>query len=132
MIWASANFIRLSSLTSGLRSLFSALFSACSLGPGVPALAPFTVHIELVQLGPHHTSTPPKKTCSNLFTMWPVRLLASGQLAFDQNVFLLPPANEVWGKVIFLHLFVILFTGGGGACMVAGGWGMHRIVRYSQ
>ena len=38
----------------------------------------------------------------------------------------LPPANEVWGKVIFLHLFVILFMGGvlgpggylpwGGAC----------------
>ena len=27
---------------------------------------------------------------------------------------LLAPANEVWGKVIFLHLFVILFTGGGG------------------
>ena len=26
---------------------------------------------------------------------------------------LLPPANKVWGKVIFLHLFVILFTGGG-------------------
>ena len=26
---------------------------------------------------------------------------------------LLPPASEVWGKVIFLHLFVILFTGGG-------------------
>ena len=24
----------------------------------------------------------------------------------------LPPANEVWGKVIFLHLFVILFTRG--------------------
>ena len=23
---------------------------------------------------------------------------------------LLPPANEVWGKVMFLHLFVILFT----------------------
>ena len=23
------------------------------------------------------------------------------------------PANEVWGKVIFLHLSVILFTGGG-------------------
>ena len=22
------------------------------------------------------------------------------------------PQNEVWGKVIFLHLFVILFTGG--------------------
>ena len=30
----------------------------------------------------------------------------------------LPPANEVWGKVIFL-LYVILFTGGGGipACL---------------
>ena len=25
----------------------------------------------------------------------------------------LPPANEVWGKVIFLHLSVILFTGWG-------------------
>ena len=35
----------------------------------------------------------------------------------------LPPANEVWGKVIFLHLFVILFTGG--ACVVAPGGGMH-------
>ena len=40
------------------------------------------------------------------------------------NAFLLPPTNEVWGKVIFLHLFVILFTGGlrgcRGACVVAG------------
>ena len=26
---------------------------------------------------------------------------------------LLPPVNEVWGKVIFLHLCVILFNGGG-------------------
>ena len=40
---------------------------------------------------------------------------------------LLPPTNGVWGKVIFLHLFVILFTGGNvcgcsqGACMVAPG-----------
>ena len=24
----------------------------------------------------------------------------------------LPPANEVWSKVLFLHQFVILFTGG--------------------
>ena len=41
---------------------------------------------------------------------------------------LLPPANEVLGKVIFLHLFVILFTGG--ACVVGRGayvvaQGMH-------
>ena len=35
-----------------------------------------------------------------------------GWYASYWNVFLLPPANEVWGKVIFLHLFVILFTGG--------------------
>ena len=28
-------------------------------------------------------------------------------------MYFLPPANEVWGKVIFLHQFVILFTGGG-------------------
>ena len=26
----------------------------------------------------------------------------------------LPPAHKVWGKAEFLHLFVILFTGGGG------------------
>ena len=31
---------------------------------------------------------------------------------------LLPPANEVWGKVICLHLFVILFTGGLPQCML--------------
>ena len=36
----------------------------------------------------------------------------------------LPPANEVWGKVMFLHLCVSLFTGGS-ASMVGlnpGGW----------
>ena len=37
---------------------------------------------------------------------------ASGWYAFCWNALLLPPANEVWGKVIFLHLSVILFTGG--------------------
>ena len=38
----------------------------------------------------------------------------------------LPPAKEVWGKVIFLHLSVILFTGGRclllGACSCGGAW----------
>ena len=36
----------------------------------------------------------------------------------------LPPAKEVWGKVIFLHVSVILFTvGGGGVCLwVQGDW----------
>ena len=38
----------------------------------------------------------------------------SGQYASFWNAFLLLPANKVWGKVIFLHLFVILFTGEGG------------------
>ena len=33
--------------------------------------------------------------------------------AEQQQFYLLPPANEVWGKVIFLHLSVILFTGRG-------------------
>ena len=47
-----------------------------------------------------------------------------------------------WGKVIFLHLFVILFTGGGvrgcsrgGACVVAPGGacvGYDKIRRYGQ
>ena len=44
------------------------------------------------------------------------------RLSFFLNYDLLPPANEVWGKVIFLHQFVILFTGG--VCVVAPG-GMH-------
>ena len=34
-----------------------------------------------------------------------------------QVITFLPPANEVWGKVMFLHLCVILFTGGGGLCL---------------
>ena len=34
---------------------------------------------------------------------------------------LLPPANEVWGKVMFLHLSVILFTGGGGSAPLHAG-----------
>ena len=45
------------------------------------------------------------------------------------NFKFLPPANEVWGKVIFLHQFVILFTGGGvrgclggHARFYSGGW----------
>ena len=39
---------------------------------------------------------------------------------------LLPPANEVWGKVIFLHLFVILFTVGGCSWGVSGPGGCSR------
>ena len=51
-----------------------------------------------------------------------------------QFMHFLPPANEVWGKVMFLHLCVILFTGGGciqeGVCVqgvcIGGGWGLGR------
>ena len=32
--------------------------------------------------------------------------------AAKQRVKLLPPANKVWGKVMLLHMCVILFTGG--------------------
>ena len=42
----------------------------------------------------------------------------SGRYTSYWSAFLLPPANEVWGKVIFLHLFVILFTGGLPHCML--------------
>ena len=58
----------------------------------------------------------------------------SGRYASYWNAFLLPPANEVWGKVIFLHLFVILFTGGH-AWFYSGGhaWfysgGMHGFIQ---
>ena len=47
------------------------------------------------------------------------------------TLLLLPPENEVWGKVIFLHQFVILFTGWGvRGCSWGGGhawllWGGH-------
>ena len=32
----------------------------------------------------------------------------------------LPPVNEVWGKVMFLHLYVILFTRLGGVVCIHG------------
>ena len=38
----------------------------------------------------------------------------------SRTIEFLPPANEVWGKVIFLHLSVILFTRGGGGSTWAG------------
>ena len=44
------------------------------------------------------------------------------------RVFLLPPANEVWGKVMFLHLSIILFTGEGCVSQHA----MARVLCVSQ
>ena len=40
---------------------------------------------------------------------------------------LLPPANEVWGKVMFLHLCVILYTGRGGSALDADPPGLGRL-----
>ena len=37
----------------------------------------------------------------------------NGSFSHNTTSSFLPPTNEVWGKVIFLHLFVILFMGGG-------------------
>ena len=50
-------------------------------------------------------------------------LLQHGQYASYWNAFLLPPANEVWGKVIFSEAFVKNSLHGGGprgACVVGG------------
>ena len=50
-------------------------------------------------------------------------LLAMALKSINVYAFL-PPANEVWGKVIFSvqkRVSRILSTGGGGVCMVAGG-----------
>ena len=51
-------------------------------------------------------------------------LVCGPTMPYRPRLALLPPANEVWGKVIFLHLFVILFTGGmpgPGGCLLRGG-----------
>ena len=45
------------------------------------------------------------RICTGRASAWRLHL-------FTNYSVLLPPANEVWGKVIFLHLSVILFTGG--------------------
>ena len=73
-------------------------------------------------------------TCMSIFLEWgiqintkeiskserisPVHLhgIDSGFLLMRQyqpSLTFLPPANEIWGKVMFLHLCAILFTGGG-------------------
>ena len=56
-----------------------------------------------------------------------VCVCVSGCLSVCLSVFLpvcLPPANEVWGKVIFLDLSVILFTGGMPGPGGAWSWGV--------
>ena len=54
------------------------------------------------------------KLCYSCQIIVYITLLISLILQVNFSSIFLPPANEVWGKVIFLlHLSVILFTGGG-------------------
>ena len=59
--------------------------------------------------------------------------LSSSCLVFFKNDHpFLPPANEVWGKVIFLHLSVILSTGGRGSTWAGTPhWHVHPLGRYT-
>ena len=45
-------------------------------------------------------------------------ILLMGRDVRNQSMSYLPPANEVWGRVISLHLSVILFTGVLPQCML--------------
>ena len=64
---------------------------------------------------------------------WPSHTTAVKHIYRSDAKVLLPSAKEVWGKVIFLHQFVILFTGG--ACVVTrgGAWllrgGVHGFIQ---
>ena len=44
----------------------------------------------------------------------------------------LPPANEVWGKVMFLHLYVILFMGGRYVSQHAMGQGVYPSMQWGR
>ena len=83
---------------SGLRSLFWVCMGQVGLSRGVG-------------MSPTNTPSPvPTDT-----KWWPRHIWsASGQYTSCRNAFFLPPANEVWGKLMLLHLCVILFTEGGG------------------
>ena len=47
---------------------------------------------------------------SSVYNLFTITTTVTG---ITKHILLLPPANEVWGKVICLYLSVILFTGGG-------------------
>ena len=46
---------------------------------------------------------------SSVYNLFTITTTVTG---ITKHILLLPPANEVWGKVICLYLSVILFTGG--------------------
>ena len=59
---------------------------------------------------------PPTPSVAHTVCKRAIRILLEWFFVF----ILLPPTNEVWGKVIFLHLSVILFTGVWSASVHAG------------
>ena len=53
----------------------------------------------------------------NLICIWLRMNYSLAENVIQWSTVKLPPTNEVWGKVMFLHLWVILFTGlGASAC----------------
>ena len=53
-----------------------------------------------------------KKLCYTGFCSYEMLVADPGSDRGGGANLLLPPANEVWGELIFFHLCVILFTGG--------------------
>ena len=68
----------------------------------------------------------PKESCGSQTRLCPRHIgvtvypSAVTSLVIHSGVALLPSANEVWGKVMFLHLSVILFTRGVSAHCILG------------
>ena len=101
---------RVSSGARFLPGLWSHVLSGVEY-PGNMVSGGVTNHLYPIQRGVGYQGAP---TLYLYPTPWNYK---SGRYASYWNAFLfhfLPPSNEVWGKVIFLHLSVILFTGGGG------------------
>ena len=68
----------------------------------------------LLPYGHRSGFSPLSRICSSIFTWgpqsYPWELLANSRLAFDSQILLLPPANEVWAKVVFSQASAILST----------------------
>ena len=78
--------------------------SVCSQGEGgavmsLPVMDSTCPSQDSTSLPSQGSTSPPHRSTSGRYTSY-------------WNAFLLPLANEVWGKVMFLQLCVILFTGG--------------------
>ena len=86
------------------------------MGEGVSVPGPAPIHIHPYR-PPTLPSLPPPRTRSNLFIMMH-RLLESGQLAFNRNAFLLPPATKLGQGYIFTAVCESVHRGGLPQCML--------------